>query len=99
MVDIQPLTDLREIRKRLTEVRCGRNRVDGRPYGMHMLRAMSPLVSQCMTLAEHEGWSGEDAMTLLAYHALLALERSQDALYEEAMLSPGALIIQTDPPR
>lgn len=34
----------------------------------------SPIVRKCMMMADRDGLSGEDRYTLLAYHALRALE-------------------------
>jgi hypothetical protein len=39
--------------------------------------------------AEHAGYSGEDTMTMLAYHAILQLEQMQDLLTEQVSLTPS----------
>jgi hypothetical protein len=36
----------------------------------------SSIVSECFSVQEVEGLSGEELMTIIAYHALVALERT-----------------------
>jgi hypothetical protein len=80
----QPLTDPREVRKLLGLVVRGHANINGDgPPG-----ACCALVRNTMMAAEVAGLSGEDAMTMLAYRALLALEATQERLLEQLSFSP-----------
>lgn len=64
-----------------------------RRYGWH-----DNLVHRILTLAEREGWSGEDTMTMIAYHALLEREEMREMLVNHAMTTPAKHIhIQSRP--
>mgnify|MGYP000031477267 CR=1 FL=1 len=90
-----PLTDPREIRKLLTEVAYTGRRIDGANMAERISIAQS-LVRRCRDMAQSSGLSGEDAMTLLAYHALLGYEKTMDLLLEEARTRPiGAYFMVT----
>lgn len=97
------LTDPREIRKRLMEVRYGRHyaRMSGGYGNGQWPDRCSGLVSAVLNGAEHMGYSGEDTMTMLAYHALLAYEKATDALLEfhNISLRPVLVDAPTEPPR
>lgn len=83
------LTDPREMRQRLLRVAYGRERVDDRPIGMTEISPTSALVNFCMRMGEREGWSGEDTMTALAYHALLRCEALQDNVLYDFSIRPS----------
>ncbi len=91
--DIKP-DDVRAMRQRITRASYGRGeRVDGKPEG-YLGSGGGLLASRALRSAEYAGWSGEDAMTALAYHALVEYERLYDMLLQQAMLStapPGFL--------
>lgn len=53
----------------------------------------SAIVRQCMMTAQRMGLSGEDTYVLLAYHALLALERHSEINMEYLMKTPMVPII------
>ena len=52
-----------------------------------------------MDTAYHRGLSGEDTMTMLAYHALCSREKLFDAALERSYLDMPPLIITKDPTR
>lgn len=86
----EPLTDPREMRKALRMAAWRGLRIDGKPAIMP-----SPAANLARTAhhaAEHAGWSGEDEMTVLAYHALLALEQANDRELRRAMLEPAPMM-------
>ncbi len=88
-----PLNDPREIRKLLKEVAYRGTRIDGNLYDMRALNMSAQVVGHVMKMSEAQGYSGEDAMTLLAYHALLRYEAALDRLLEQAFLTPSAPVI------
>jgi hypothetical protein len=53
------------------------------------LRYNSPIVSSTMTLADINKMSAEDRYTVLAYHALAALAKSQQAHLEDVINRPA----------
>lgn len=71
------LTDPREMRKRMHEyVRYGfgDETLEGERRGPHHYSTARPLMNAVFTAGHVAGWSGEDVMTALAYHALLRVE-------------------------
>jgi len=84
------LTDVREMRKAITEMgRSGNSFFAGRnEYSMAAV-----LARHCRDVAHHQGLSGEDAMTLLAYHALMRLDKANEALLMNARCSVGRLFM------
>lgn len=56
----------------------------------------SALIKQCMVQAMHAGLSGEDTYVLLAYHALIALEKSHQQNMKWIMLDPRASLGKSD---
>jgi len=90
------LTDPREMRQRLRRVAYGRDRIDGRPVSMAEISPTSALVNACMRMGEREGWSGEDTMTALAYHALRRCEALQDSMLYEASIRPSPFMTPKD---
>lgn len=83
------LTDPREIRKRLTEAAYRGSRIDGLESGSNAMNVPASMVRNVMNMAEANGFSGEDAMTLLAYHALLRYEDALDRLIDQLNISPA----------
>jgi len=73
------LTDPREIRKKLREVAYRSTRIDG-PAESGPWHQASFLVRTNLRMSDATGMSGEDAMTILAYTALLAYEKATDQL-------------------
>lgn len=83
------LIDPREMRKRLHQVAFGHARIDGRnPTGWITRSPVSSLAHTVMRMGEMHGWSGEDLMAVLAYHALLECERLMDRALQEAAMNP-----------
>lgn len=79
--------DPREMRKRITEAARGYDRLDGKPA-----RTFTPaaaLMRNTLDASRYLGWSGEDTMTALAYHALLQVEKLTDMVLEQAYLTPS----------
>jgi len=87
----EAVTDVREMRRILTDMRySGRS-----PFtkGRDISTAAS-LVHYIMSAGQHQGWSGEDVMTALAYHALLQLDEAQGRILEQVRLNLGPFVIQ-----
>lgn len=79
----KPLSDPREIRKALQRTAYRGGRIsDDRQDSMGL-----PLVRAVLNMCESLGYSGEDTMTVLAYHALLAYENLLDAERERLVMS------------
>lgn len=55
------------------------------------------MVRSILDSARFRGLSGDDAMTMLAYHALLERERFRDMCLEQTMLNPMQPLIITSP--
>ena len=65
-----------EVRKLLQEVAYGQRHIDGKYYSFSdRYDLTNSLVHQVFSAANFHGWSGEDRMTMLAYHALLAYSK------------------------
>jgi hypothetical protein len=75
--------DPRDMRKRIMRAAYRGERLDGK-HGLTVSIAHAVLRT-----AEHAGYSGEDTMTMLAYHAILQLEQMQDLLTEQVSLTPS----------
>lgn len=52
------------------------------------LRRENAIVNNAMTAADVAGFYGEDRYTFLAYHALVALVKTQEAYHEHMMRTP-----------
>lgn len=52
-----------------------------------------PLITQVLRMAEYQGLSGEDTYVYLAYHALVSLEKSQQAYIDYVNRTPSAPMI------
>lgn len=85
----EPLTDPREMRKVLQEAARGDARVDGKPLGHWSIPPASSLIRNALHAGHHAGWSGEDTMTVLAYHALRVYESAYDRLLDVANCMPS----------
>ncbi len=58
----------------------------------------SAIIAQAFQVAHHNGLSGEDLYTVLAYHALVTLERyAQDSLYLQARMPDPGLMMRDGP--
>lgn len=90
--------NIREMRQRITLNARRGDRVDGKPPKYSRPMSMtSALVSHILRSAEYEGFSGEDAMTVLAYHALVQLEEAMDRELDRASIEIPNLLIPKDP--
>jgi len=87
------LTDPREMRKVLQEAARGFARVDGKPIGKFFLPPSGCLIRSALHAVHYGGWSGEDTMTVLAYHALLLYEGAYDRLLDVARVTPSAALL------
>lgn len=76
----QPLSDPRDMRVAIDQAAWRGERIDG--SGRPAISCAAGLAKNCLTTARIAGFSGEDTMTLLAYHALLMLEQLNDRLLE-----------------
>lgn len=83
------MTDPREMRKAIKRVSRGRDRVDGSPLRQTEIPALGGLIHSIEQAAYHHGWSGEDEMTALAFHALLRCEALHDQLMNYLCASPS----------
>jgi hypothetical protein len=83
---MKTLTEPREIRRFMRQAARRGGRIDGGSISngkwqcSYSVPAM--LIHQVMSMADMEGLSGEDAMTVLAYRALLHLEKCYDERIE-----------------
>ena len=82
--------DVREMRKMIHAAARG-ERVDGEPSKYH-ISLMAPLIRAVLYMGEHDGWSNEDTMTMLAYYALKGFEQAQDRELERLANSPPPAI-------
>lgn len=80
--------DPRDMRKRITEVAYRGGRMDGNSLHLYQFSAAAAMARTCMHAAAAAGYSGEDAMTMLAYHALLSLEQANDRIFEFVSTRP-----------
>lgn len=90
--------DVRAMRLRIIRARYRGERLDGKesapPTGA------SNLARSVLMAGEYAGWSGEDAMTALAYHALVEYERLFDMVLENAVLRvPSSFVFPPTPPK
>ena len=74
--------DPREMRKRILQFSYGRASLSGEPQTW--FSAGHAMVHRVLTYANREGYSGEDTMAMLAYHALLNLEQANQRLLDLA---------------
>jgi hypothetical protein len=65
--------------------------IQGKRKHIYELAYHDALVRRVLDMARHEGLSGEDTMTTLAYYALIEKERMTDAYLDNAMRSPGPI--------
>jgi hypothetical protein len=89
---MKELTDVREMRKALRDMSyTGSNLGGDRPdYG-----PTAALARNCLRAAEAQGFSGEDTMTLVAYHAILQLEKAYGMLLANPSLaSPAPIFVK-----
>jgi len=89
--------DTREMRQRINRAGYGYERVDGKEMGPSNLPPAAAMIRAVLTAAEYQGLSGEDAMTMLAYNALVGYERLHDHVLQEAMLNPSPPLIVRRP--
>ena len=57
----------------------------------------STIVRNVSATAEHEGWSGEDKFTAMAFHLLLRLETLEDLMLRRADLEPAGFVFPNKP--
>jgi hypothetical protein len=58
------------------------------------LRRENALIHNAMTAADVAGFSAEDCYTFLAYHALVALVRTQEAYHDHMMRTPAQYFVK-----
>jgi hypothetical protein len=85
--------DPREMRQRIKHAMHGSSRVDGKPLGRYSIPPAAAMIRNVLYSAEANGWSGEDAMTMLAYHALVGYEDLYDRVLSDALLSPTTRLV------
>ena len=89
----EPLTDPREIRKLLNDAAYRGGRIDGNKDVFGCMNMPASMMQNVMRMAEAQGYSGEDAMTVLAYHALLRYEDALDRLIEQLNITPASPLV------
>lgn len=90
--------DVREMRQRINRAAYGRERVDGKDV-RDSIPPAGALINAIMNLAQRDGWSGEDTMTALAYHALVQYESMYDRVLDGIVISPmPSTILQRSQP-
>lgn len=89
--------DVRAMRQRILRASRGYERVDGKnPCGMPSSAAN--MTRSVLRSCEYAGWSGEDAMTALAYHALIEYERLYDMVLANVLLQvPSSFVFPPTP--
>jgi hypothetical protein len=91
---MESITDVREMRRILTDMRYG----GYSPFTKgREISTAAMLVRHVMDAGQHQGWSGEDIMTALAYHALLQLDEAQGRILERVRLDPGPFLVVKEP--
>lgn len=91
-------TSIQEMRQRITRASAGRERVDGRPVrGVMGPSSAAPIIRTARHLADREGLSGEDMMTMIAYQALVSYEAAMDRLLDDASLRTDPFVLFTEP--
>lgn len=88
-----PTNDPREMRKRIHEMARYGTRLDDKESSS--VSAAANVALPIMNWGESEGWSGEDTMTAIAYHALLRYEAAMDQLLNAEMLKVPNRVIFT----
>ena len=89
----EPLTDPREIRNLLNDAAYRGGRIDGNKAVFGCMNMPASMMRNVMRMAEAQGYSGEDAMTVLAYHALLRYEDALDRLIEQLNITPASPLV------
>lgn len=86
-------TDIREMRKAVFGLGRGRRISDGSSgfFG-------AQFVHQARAWGDRDGLSGEDVMTIIAYHALKENERLSDLVLEAAQNTTAPLIVRAAEP-
>jgi len=87
------LTDPREIRKHLYRAARTGERIDGKPGNHLSVGIEAGLVRRVLDLGIYSGFSGEDTMTVLAYHALLMMEQAYDRVLDVSIATSNPAIL------
>jgi hypothetical protein len=96
----QTLIDPREMRRLMLEVSRGRQTIAGEYAEMLDWNRCGSIIREVFMSAEHQGYSGEDKMTLLAYHALLQLEDVTKRLIDlHSIMPPQKIILEKETPK
>lgn len=89
-MDALLLTDANQMRILLDQVAYGHKRIDGLYADEECSFDMtSALTRRIFDLARFTGLSGEDKMTVLAYHALLQLQKMTKMNIDHLMVTPA----------
>ncbi len=93
--NMESITDVREMRRILKDMRYG----GYSPFAKDrsQINIIASLVRHVMDAGQHQGWSGEDVMTALAYHALLRLDEAQGRLMQDVMMRMPPQLIEMPP--
>ncbi len=83
--------DPREMRKHLNEVAIGRY------PGLHNSPS-ALIVRTCMDQGRYTGLSGEDTMTMIAYHLMLRHDQLYEKVLQSAVLNISTAIVKDGAP-
>ncbi len=87
-------TDVREMRKAIRLAARGDESVGGeRGKNWGMGSPAAPLIMSAIMAGEYAGWSGEDTMTMLAYHVLLQYEDLHARFLDTMNLLPRPVMV------
>lgn len=91
---------VRDMRKAINDARAGYTRADGTGK-RGTLPPTSAMIQACLIMCQREGLSGEDTMTVLAYHALVGYEKLHDLVMEQISLTvnPPFIIVKPEDPK
>jgi hypothetical protein len=93
----EQLLFLRDCRQRISACAYRGNRVDGKRPGPFQHEGASIMVRNCLRMAEIEGYSGEDTMTVIAFEALKQVEHLLDLVLQHSMGNPRTIFpMRTD---
>lgn len=87
-------TDVREMRKAIRLAARGDESVGGeRGKNWGMGSPAAPMIRSALMAGEYAGWSGEDTMTMLAYHVLLQYEDIHARFLDTMNLLPHPVMV------
>jgi hypothetical protein len=95
--DYAAVHEIRVMRQKIAKTAFGGDRLDGKPAPGYLMSNASSLAKAVLNDAEYRGLSGEDAMTALAFHALIKYEEAMDRLLNIARNNTDKVFIVGKP--